>query len=88
MGNGASNLPRRFNRQMITEPAWITFGDDQPGKPIKCTVRDISINGAKLQLDDARIFPGKFELHLHGESQPLICRATWRKGHVLGVAFV
>ena len=53
---------------------------------IKCLVRDLSENGAKLQTEIAIDCPDNFKLSLH-EGPTFDCFVAWRKVNVIGVRF-
>ena len=53
---------------------------------VKCLVRDLSKNGAKLQTDIAIDCPDNFELALH-EGPTFDCFVVWRKANLMGVRF-
>ena len=53
---------------------------------VKCVVRDLSKNGAKLQTDNAIDCPDNFKLVLQ-EGPTFDCFVTWRKANLLGVRF-
>jgi hypothetical protein len=53
----------------------------------ECTVRDLTPDGAKLQLGEATGVPNHFELELeHGQPRRK-CTVRWRAGLTIGVSF-
>ena len=53
---------------------------------VKCLVRDLSKNGAKLQTEIAIDCPDNFKLVLH-EGPTFNCFVAWRKANLIGVRF-
>jgi hypothetical protein len=56
-------------------------------KKIPCTVVDLSLDGACLELSEASAVPESFELIFSGYGTVKKCRVMWRSGKELGVAF-
>jgi hypothetical protein len=57
------------------------------GAAIDCTVRDLSITGAALEVPNQIGTPAKFTLVVPGDGLHLPCHVVWRKGFRIGVAF-
>jgi PilZ domain len=72
---------RNVARYAVTTPATIEFGS----RAVACTVFDISATGAALNLENRPRLPKKFTLTAAGSA--LSCRAVWRKGKKIGLAF-
>jgi hypothetical protein len=53
---------------------------------INCTVRNMSLTGAKLQVTSVIGIPNTFDL-IVGSAQPRPCRVAWRTLKELGVEF-
>ena len=53
---------------------------------VKCVVRDLSKNGAKLQTANAIDCPDNFKLVLQ-EGPTFDCFVAWRKANLIGVRF-
>ncbi|MDB5577454.1 MAG: PilZ protein [Bradyrhizobium sp.] len=68
-------------RHAVTTPATIAAGR----RKIACTVRNLSATGASLNLTSRPRLPKNFILMTAGS--PLPCRAVWRRGKQLGIAF-
>ncbi|WP_165455427.1 hypothetical protein [Hansschlegelia quercus] len=51
-----------------------------------CLVRNRSLSGATLEMGETLGTPGAFELTLHREGTPRVCRVVWRSRTQLGVA--
>lgn len=52
-----------------------------------CLVKDISINGARLEVRTAEKLPDCFRLDYGGDEQPK-CSVRWRNGNEMGVQFL
>ena len=68
-------------RHAVTTPAMIAAGR----REIACTVHNLSASGASLNLVSRPRLPKNFILTTAGS--PLSCRAVWRRGKQLGIAF-
>ena len=71
-------------RYRVAKPAQIRHGGDKT----PCTIRDLSITGAALELSDltARV-PEAFTLIVPEDSLKLPCHVVWRTAFRLGVTF-
>lgn len=71
-------------RYRVTKPAQIEHGGDKT----PCTIRDLSITGAALELSDltAKI-PASFTLIVSEDGLKLPCHVVWRTAYRVGVAF-
>jgi hypothetical protein len=70
-------------RYRVLKAATIEFG----GMTIDCTVRDISITGAALEVPSQFGIPDKFTLIVSDDGLNLPCHIAWRSGYRIGVAF-
>ncbi len=70
-------------RHRVLKAATIVFG----GRAIDCTVRDLSITGAALEVSNQIGIPAKFTLVVPGDGLSLPCNVVWRYGYRIGVAF-
>jgi hypothetical protein len=64
-------------------PPQIEYGGDK----IACTVRDLSITGAALEVADPAGIPSKFTLIVPEDGLRLPCRVVRRTDFRIGVAF-
>src|SRR6185369_8385599 len=55
---------------------------------IDCTVRNLSEDGASLDVASPIGIPSRFHLMIVGEREPRECRQVWQAGKHLGVSFV
>jgi hypothetical protein len=74
---------RTAPRYRVAKPALIEHGGDK----IKCTVRDLSISGAFLEVIDSTIVPIRFTLIVPEDGLKLCCRVVRRKDFQIGIAF-
>ncbi|MEH2569002.1 PilZ domain-containing protein [Bradyrhizobium sp. AZCC 2289] len=70
-------------RHRVMKPAKIEYG----GVKIACTVRDISITGAALEVTDQFGIPAQFTLSMPEDGLKLPCHIVWRREFRMGVAF-
>jgi hypothetical protein len=75
---------RVAQRHVVTMPATIVSGASG-GSAIACTIHGVSASGASLRLARRRRLPKEFTLRAAGSE--LSCRAIWRRGREVGVAF-
>jgi hypothetical protein len=75
---------RAAPRIRVAKPALIEHGGDT----IPCVVRDLSVTGAALELDDLSVrVPSGFNLRVPEDRLILPCRVVWRRGFRMGVQF-
>jgi hypothetical protein len=70
-------------RHRVLKSGTIEFG----GGVINCTVRNVSNDGAALEIASPVGIPDKFTLALPNDGLHFRCRIVWRKEHRIGVAF-
>jgi PilZ domain len=71
-------------RYRLSRPAQIEYGGDKT----PCTIRDLSITGAALELSDQNAtIPSAFTLIVPEDKLRLLCRVVWRKPFRIGVIF-
>lgn len=63
----------------------VMFGDGKPS--LFCLVRDISDQGAKLEVSDVASVPEAFDLRVNGRDGVFRAKVIWRSDKALGVAF-
>jgi PilZ domain len=74
---------RASPRYRVTKPAQIDHG----GRKIACTLRDLSVTGASLEVSDAALIPPTFTLVLPEDGLRLPCHVVRRGDFRVGVAF-
>jgi len=70
-------------RRRVFKGGLISFG----GAGIDCTVRNISSNGAALDVASIIGIPKSFQLAIETDHFLRPCRLVWNNDHRLGVAF-
>jgi PilZ domain-containing protein len=72
-------------RYRMSKSAQIDYGGDKT----PCTIRDLSVTGAAIELSDlSAILPEAFTLVVPEDKLKLPCRVVWRSGYRMGVTFV
>ena len=74
---------RSAPRYRAIKPAYIEHGGDE----ITCTVRDLSITGAALEVSDSTGIPAKFTLVVPEDGLRLACRVVRRTDFRIVVTF-
>ena len=78
---------RRSSRRTRTlRSGKILFNDKR--SVVDCTVRNISADGACLQVESVRDIPAEFSLAVEGLEASKACRLIWQSDRRLCVAFV
>lgn len=70
-------------RHRITKSAKIEWGCEK----LPCTIRDLSVTGAALELSDQVAIPETFTLIVPEDGLRLVCKVVWRRAFRIGVAF-
>jgi PilZ domain len=70
-------------RLRVNKAAKIEYGGDK----IACTIRDISVTGAALEISGIDRIPTEFTLVVPEDRLKLPCRVVWRREFRIGVAF-
>ena len=70
-------------RHRVMKPAKIEYG----GIKTPCTIRDLSVTGAALEVSELGKIPATFNLIMPEEQALTACRVVWRRDYRLGVAF-
>ena len=60
---------------------------DFEGGAINCTVRNLSLTGAAIEIANQQGVPDKFTLVVPGDNLHLPCHVVWRKAYRIGVQF-
>ncbi len=76
---------RRHSRSPAQQPAMIIVASSLP--PIKCTVINISEEGAGLWVGSTFGIPDNFDLLIEGDSIKRTCKVVWKETHKFGVQF-
>jgi PilZ domain len=71
-------------RYRMSKPAQIDYGGDKT----PCTIRDLSVTGAALELSElSAAIPEAFTLVVPEDKLKLPCCVVWRNGYRMGVTF-
>ena len=76
---------RAIARTTISMNALLFF--DEARGVFACHVRDITNDGAGIQLQDLNVLPMNFELTFDNFHNIRRCQIIWRQGDVVGVRF-
>jgi PilZ domain len=74
---------RTAPRHRILKAGTIEFG----GAAVPCTVRNLSVSGAGIEINSPLWFPDRFVLAVASEGWRKPCRVVWRQERRIGVAF-
>jgi hypothetical protein len=75
---------RKHPRTEIDEPAYVSSG----GSVMSCVVRNISPDGAAIDIENPAFVPQHFRLVMAKDSSVRDCEIAWIQQKRIGVAFV
>jgi hypothetical protein len=75
---------RKYPRTEINEPAYVSSG----GSVMSCTVRNISAEGAAIDVENPAFVPSRFRLVMADHSSVHECRIAWIQRNRIGLSFV
>ncbi len=75
---------RKYQRTEINEPAYVSAG----GSVMSCMVRNISPEGAAIDVENPAFVPPRFRLVMASDSSVHECRIAWIQQKRIGVTFV
>ena len=75
---------RATQRHRVFKGGTITF----EGSGVACTVRNISVSGAAIDLENPVTLPQSFMLSITRDNFVRNCRTVWRSDRRIGLAFV
>ena len=75
---------RKHPRTEIDEPAYVSSG----GSVMSCTVRNISAEGAAIDVENPAFVPQHFRLVMANNSSVRECRVAWIQRNRIGLSFV
>ena len=75
---------RKHQRTEINEPAYVSAG----GSVMRCMVRNISSDGAAIDVDNPAFVPAQFRMVMASDSSTHDCRVIWIREKRIGLAFV
>jgi hypothetical protein len=74
---------RKHPRTEINEPAYVSSG----GSVMSCMVRNISVEGAAIDVENPAFVPPHFRLVMANHSSVHECRIAWIQRNRIGVTF-
>jgi hypothetical protein len=74
---------RKHQRSEINEPAYLSAG----GSVMSCVVRNISSEGAAIDIEDPAFVPTRFRLVM-SEGVVRECQIVWLKDKRIGITFI
>jgi hypothetical protein len=74
---------RKHQRTEINEPGYVSAG----GSVMRCVVRNISPEGAAIDVDNPAFVPARFRLVIASNSVTHDCTVIWIREKRIGVAF-
>ena len=75
---------RKHPRTEINQPAYVSAG----GSVMSCVVRNISLEGAAIEVDNPAFVPARFRLVMAGGAAVHDCRIAWIQKNRIGLTFV
>jgi PilZ domain len=74
---------RRHPRTELNELAYVSSG----GSVMGCVVRNISAEGAAIEVDNAAFVPSRFRLVMAADRSVRDCEVVWIQDNRIGVTF-
>ena len=74
---------RNSERHQVLKAGIISF----QGSGVECTVHNISIGGANLEVENRLGIPDSFDLTIDAEDGTQHCQVVWRTDRRIGVSF-
>jgi hypothetical protein len=74
---------RKHPRTEINEPAYVSSG----GSVMSCMVRNMSVEGAAIDVENPAFVPPHFRLVIASDSTVHECRIAWIQKNRIGVTF-
>jgi hypothetical protein len=75
---------RKHQRTEINEPAYVSAG----GSVMSCMVRNISPEGAAIDVENPAFVPQCFRLVMKNDSSVRDCRIAWIQKNRIGLTFI
>ena len=76
---------RKYKRTEVSEPAYVSSG----GSVMRCTVRNISPEGAAIDVEEPAFVPARFRLVMANDSSVVHeCRVAWIQKNRVGLSFI
>lgn len=74
---------RKSPRTIVHETAYISLS----GSSTRCVITNLSEAGAALEVPDASVFPGQFQMMTEEDRVVRACRVVWIMKNRIGVEF-
>jgi hypothetical protein len=78
------NERRKHPRTEVNQPAYVSAG----GSVMSCMVRNISPEGAAIEVENPAFVPARFRLVMARDSTVHDCRVAWIQKNRIGLTFV
>lgn len=75
---------RKYPRTEINQPAYVSAG----GSVMSCVVRNISPEGAAIEVDNPAFVPARFRLVMASDGFVRYCSIAWIQRNRIGLTFV
>lgn len=75
---------RKYPRTEVDEPAYVSSG----GSVMICTVRNVSAEGAAIDIDNPAFVPPRFRLVMANGASVRECQVAWIQRNRIGLTFV
>jgi hypothetical protein len=75
---------RKYPRLEINEPAYVSSG----GSVMSCVIRNISPEGAAIDIENPAFVPQRFRLVVAKDSSVRECQVAWIQHKRIGITFV
>ncbi|MDP1581877.1 MAG: PilZ domain-containing protein [Bradyrhizobium sp.] len=75
---------RKHPRTEVDEPAYVSSG----GSVMRCTVRNVSAEGAAIDIENPAFVPARFRLVMANGASVRECQVAWIQRNRIGLTFV
>ena len=75
---------RKYPRTEVNQPAYVSAG----GSVMSCTVRNISPEGAAIEVENPAFVPARFRLVMASDASVHDCQIAWIQKNRIGLTFV
>ena len=75
---------RKHPRTEVNEPAYVSSG----GSVMICTVRNVSAEGAAIDIENPAFVPARFRLVMANGTSVRECQVAWIQRNRIGLTFV
>ena len=75
---------RKHPRTEVDEPTYVSSG----GSVMRCTVRNVSAEGAAIDIENPAFVPARFRLVMANGASVRECQVAWIQRNRIGLTFV